>query len=196
MRTSGFDTIVAGGGANGLTAAIVLARGGRRVLLLERAEEIGGQGRLIEFAPGFKVAPLADDAGWLPPAVARDLGLETLERDARDQPLSVSLEPGRFLTLSRDAGKAADAIRAHSESDARKWPEFTARLRALAGFLEVLYQAEAPDVDAGSIRELLALAGIGRRFRALGRTGMTGPVRSRPMSVRELVADWFESAPL
>ena len=196
MRRHGFDTIVAGGGANGLIAAIMLARGGRRVLLVERADEVGGQGRLIEFAAGFKAALLGDDGGWLPPAVARDLGLRSLERDRRDRPLSVSIEPGRFLTLSRDARKAAEAIRTHSESDARKWPEFTSRLRALAGFLEVLYQAEAPDVDAGSARELIALAGIGQRFRALGRAGMTEFLRTLPMSVWELLDDWFECGPL
>jgi phytoene dehydrogenase-like protein len=196
MRQRGFEVIVAGGGANGLTAAATLARAGRRVLLLERDEEIGGQGRLVEFAPGFRVAPLGADPGWLPPTVARELGLESLERDRRDAPLSVSVEPGRFLTLSRDAGKAAEAIRAHSAEDARKWPGFTARLRALAGFLEVLYQAEAPDVDARSMGEMVSLLQTGRRFRALGRANMTEFLRTLPMSVAELLDDWFECAPL
>ena len=196
MRQRGFEVIVAGGGANGLTAAATLARAGRRVLLLERDEEIGGQGRLVEFAPGFRVAPLGADPGWLPPAVARELGLESLERDRRDAPLSVSVEPGRFLTLSQDAGKAAEAIRAHSADDARKWPGFTARLRALAGFLEVLYQAEAPDVDARSMGEMFSLLQLGRRFRALGRANMTEFLRTLPMSVAELLDDWFECAPL
>jgi phytoene dehydrogenase-like protein len=196
MRQRGFDVIVVGGGANGMTAASTLGRAGRRVLLLERDGEIGGQGRLVEFAPGFRVAPLGTDPGWLPPAVARELGLEGLERETRDAPLSVAVEPGRFLTLSQNAGKAAEAIRAHSSEDARKWPEFTARLRALAGFLEVLYQAEAPDVDARSMGEMLALLQLGRRFRALGRAHMTEFLRALPMSVGEMLDDWFECAPL
>jgi len=196
MTERGYDVIVPGAGANGLTAAAVLGRGGLRVLVLERGEEVGGQGRLVEFAPGFRGAPLGTDPGWLPPAVARALGLESLEVDERDAPLSVSVEPGRFLTLSRDAGKAAEAIRAHSPDDARKWPEFTARLRALAGFLEVLYQAEAPDVDARSATELLSLLRLGRRFRALGRVNMIEFLRTMPMSVWEVLDDWFECAPL
>ena len=196
MTDRAFDTIVAGGGANGLAAAAILAKGGARVLLLERSDAIGGQGRLVDLARGFKVGPLGADPGWLPPAVSAALGIESLERDARDLPLSVSVTPGTFLTLSRDAGKAADAIRPFSESDARKWPEFTARLRALAGFLEVLYQNDAPDVDARSPRELLSLLGTGRKFRALGRTGMIEFLRTLPMSVWELLDDWFECAPL
>ena len=196
VRTQGFDTIVVGGGANGLVAATLLARAGRRLLLLERAAEIGGQGRTVEFAKGFRLAPLGGDPGWLPPALAKDLGLEGLERDGRDAPLSVSVEPGKFLTLSRDARKAAEAIRTHSVEDARKWPEFTARLRALAGFLEVLYQAEAPDVDARSGAELLGLLQLGRKFRALGRTNMTEFLRTLPLSVWELLDDGFECGPL
>jgi phytoene dehydrogenase-like protein len=190
------DAIVAGGGANGLTAAAVLARRGARVLLLEREEQVGGLSRTVEFAKGFRVAPLGTDPGWLPPAVERALGLTALERDGRDLPLSVSVEPGRFLTLSRDAARAAEAIRAHSAADAGKWPEFTSRLRALAGFLEVLYQAEPPDVDARSVAEMLSLLQLGRRFRALGRAGMIEFLRTLPMSVWEVLDDWFECAPL
>ena len=196
MTDRAYDVIVAGAGANGLTAAAILGRGGARVLVLERGEAIGGQGRRVEFAPGFRAAPLGTDPGWLPPVVARALGLRSLEADGREAPLSVSAGPGRFLTLSWDARKAADAIRAHSEADARRWPDFTARLRKLAGFLEVLYQTEAPDVDARSTRDLLSMLGLGRRFRALGRAGMTEFLRTLPMSVWELLDDWFECAPL
>ena len=196
MTDRAYDVIVAGAGANGLTAAAILGRGGARVLVLERGEEIGGQGRRVEFAPGFRAAPLGTDPGWLPPAVARALGLGSLAADGREAPLSVSVGPGRFLTLSWDARKAAEAIRAHSEADARRWPEFTARLRTLAGFLEVLYQTEAPNVDARSTRELLSMLALGSRFRALGRAVMTEFLRTLPMSVWELLDDRFECAPL
>jgi phytoene dehydrogenase-like protein len=106
------------------------------------------------------------------------------------------VEPGRFLTLSRDVTRAAEAIRAHSPGDASKWPAFTARLRKLAGFLEVLYQTPAPDIDARSLGDLLPLLGVGRKFRALGRVDMIEFLRTLPMSVWELLDDWFESAPL
>src|SRR5439155_7037387 len=128
--------------------------------------------------------------------VARTLGLRTLARAALDSPVSVVLEPGRALTLSRDAVRASDAIRAHSGRDASKWPAFTARLRKLAGFLEVLYQTPAPDIDARSLGEILPLLGIGRRFRALGRVDMVEFLRTLPMSVWEILDDWFECAPL
>src|SRR5262249_47552213 len=74
-----FDAAVIGGGANGLVAATVLARGGMRVVLVERGATLGGQGQLVEFAPGFRAAPLGDP-GWLPRPVAAALGNGRLER--------------------------------------------------------------------------------------------------------------------
>ena len=49
-----YDAIVIGGGHNGLTAAAYLARAGRKVLVLERNDRIGGCMRAEEItAPGF-----------------------------------------------------------------------------------------------------------------------------------------------
>ncbi len=196
MTAPKYDAIVIGAGANGLTAATALGKAGLRVLLLERGKTAGGQGGVVEFAPGFKAAPLGSDPGWVPPAVARTLRLDTLDRVAADTPVSVAVEPGKFLTLSRDVSRAADAIRAYSGSDAVKWPAFTARLKKLAGFLGVLYQTPAPDIDARSLADLLPLLGVGGKFRALGRVDMIEFLRTLPMSVWELLDDWFESAPL
>ena len=191
-----YDVIVIGAGANGLAAATRLAQAGRRVLLLERADALGGQGAVLEFAPGFRAAPLGIDPGWVPPAVARSLGLESLAMDTSDAPLSVAVAPGSFLTLSRDAGRAAEAIRAHSAKDAAAWPAFTARLHRLADFLGALYQTPSPDVGLTSMADLPALARLALKYRGLGPRDMIEFLRILPSSVWDLLDDAFESTPL
>ena len=191
-----FDVVVIGGGANGLVAAARLGQAGLRVLLLESDATLGGQGRVVEFASGFRAAPLGLDAGWLPARIARGLGLDGLTPVSVDMPLSVATEGGSALCLSRDPARAADAIRKLSPGDAAKWPEFTARLRKLAGFLEEIYQLPAPDVDVSALGDALPLLELGRKFRALGRSDMVEFLRTLPLSVWELLDDWFECAPL
>jgi phytoene dehydrogenase-like protein len=190
------DVVVIGAGADGLVAASLLARAGLDVRVLEQSDAVGGLGRAIEFAPGFRAAPLGPDPGWLPPSIARDLGLGPLETVASDSALSVAAEPGQFLTLSRDPGKAAAAIRDLSPADAAKWPAFTSRLHRLADFLAALYLLPAPDVDTREAGELLALARLGLKFRSLGREDMTELLRTLPMSVWDLLEDTFECSPL
>jgi phytoene dehydrogenase-like protein len=196
MSAAAYDVVVIGAGANGLVAATRLAQAGRRVLLVDDAPEAGGQARVTEFAPGFRAAPLGVDPGWLPPRVASSLGLGGLEPLGADTPLSVVTEPGNFLTLSRDPAVAAAAIAAHDRGDAEKWPAFTALLHKLSGFLSVLHESPAPDVDVASLGELWPLLGLGRRFRALGRQDMIEFLRTLPLSVWELLDDWFACAPL
>ena len=179
------DVVIIGGGVNGLVAAASLAKSGQKVLLLERSPALGGQNRLGEFTPGFRADPLGQDAGWLPPVVARELGLTGVTRLVPDPALVVPTGPGEWLALSPDTGRAVEQIRRYSPRDAAAWPAFTTLLAKLAGVLESLYVLPAPDIDTTSLGELLPLLGVARKLRGLGRKDMVQFLRTVPMSVQE-----------
>jgi phytoene dehydrogenase-like protein len=176
-RDGRFDAIVIGAGANGLVTAHYLARAGKRVLVVEQRP-----------APD----PSAD-IGWVPPRVIQDLGLRALRLEQPDPWLTVPLGGGGSLELSRDVARSAEAIRRVSPADAAKWPEFCARMRTLAGVLEKLYLVPAPDIETRDPRELARIGALGLYVRRLGRQAVIDLARILPMSIAELLDDWFES---
>lgn len=189
------DVIIVGGGTNGLVAAIALARAGSRVTVLESADAVGGALRQVEFHPGFRVAPVAGDVGWLPPEVARGIGLNVAARPGSGTVAAVPLD-GRWFELKADAQATAAGLKGWSAKDAEQWPAFAGRLHRIAGFLGSMYGAPAPRIDASSIGEFLDLARLGRKLKGLGRAEMIEVLRTIPMSVAEWLDEWFESEPL
>src|ERR1700756_5484396 len=74
--SSNYDIIVIGAGHNGLDTAAYLAKAGRKVLVLERREVLGGACVTEELWPGFKVSTAAYVNSLLRPEIIRDLDLK------------------------------------------------------------------------------------------------------------------------
>src|SRR5439155_8777831 len=70
------DVVVIGAGHNGLVAAAYLAKAGKRVVVLERSEHVGGILRGGELAPGFIAPGLVPTVGRLRASIVKDLKLD------------------------------------------------------------------------------------------------------------------------
>lgn len=116
-----WDVIIVGGGHNGLTCAFYLARAGKRVLVLEARERIGGACTLEETWPGYRVSPCAYVAGLLHPTVIADLELP--RRGYRWTPASggyfVPFEDGSSIQLWDDEARADEELRRFSPRDVK-----------------------------------------------------------------------------
>jgi phytoene dehydrogenase-like protein len=117
-------------------------------------------------------------------------GLEILESDPT---VFAPVENGRPLTLWRDAQKTAAAIREISEADADAWVPFTTLIGKAAGFLEAIWYTTPPDVTGRNPGDLWSAVKLGRRLRGLGKKDMVEVMRILPMSIYELMDEWFEN---
>src|SRR5213596_3453316 len=75
LAARSWDVIIVGAGHNGLTCAAYLARAGRRVLVLEARQRVGGACTLHEVWPGYRISPCAYLVGLLHPLVIDELGM-------------------------------------------------------------------------------------------------------------------------
>lgn len=192
-----YDVIVIGGGHSGLVSAALLARQGRRVLVVERRSVVGGRLSPCEPFPGFLASPCFDDAGRLRPQVEN--GLELSRRGLRwraTDPLVLAPLPeaGKgSLALWRDEKAAAAEIARFSARDAQRWPEYLKIMRKAARFADPLFDMALPELGTTDPSQLLEAGRLGLRFRMLGRDDMVMLMRLATLSVADWLDEWFET---
>ena len=189
------DTIVIGAGHNGLVTAAYLAKAGHRVLVIEGRDVVGGAAATEEIFPGFQVDSGAHRLGGLSRRVIADLGLvgHGLEILPADPAVFTPVEEGRPLLLWRDPDRTALALREISEADAKAWIPFAELIAKAARFLEAAWATTPPDVTGNDLGDLWASAKLALRLRRLGKKDMVEVMRILPMSIYELMDEWFES---
>ncbi|GAB3211971.1 phytoene desaturase family protein [Nocardia tengchongensis] len=135
MTRAGYDVIVVGGGHNGLVAAAYLARAGRSVLVLERADHTGGAAVSERVFPGFdaRLSRYSYLVSLLPQRIVRDLDLNFETRKRRVSSYTPIGDAGLLVDNgSETATRASFAQVTGSDRDYEAWQRFYAMTGRLA----------------------------------------------------------------
>jgi phytoene dehydrogenase-like protein len=118
-----WDCVVVGAGHNGLACAAYLARAGKRVLVLESRDRIGGACTIEEPFPGVRMSPCAYLAGLLHPLVIEELKLPRFgfEWTPASNGLFVPFEEGDGVQLWDDDERCDAEIKRVSPRDVAGW---------------------------------------------------------------------------
>ena len=161
--SSRYDAIIVGAGHNGLVTAAYLARAGRKVLVLERRELVGGCVVTEELWPGFKVSTASYVNSLFRPEIIRDLELKRhgFAMVPRSPSSFTPLPDGRFLMMGPDKAMTHREVAKFSKRDAQNLPRFEAMLERIAGFLEPMLLETPPNPWSNAPGNLLQLARTG-----------------------------------
>src|SRR6059036_2686837 len=168
--TSKYDAIIVGAGHNGLVTAAYLARAGRRVLVLERRELVGGCAVTEELWPGFHVSTASYVNSLFRPEIIRDLELKRhgFEMLPRSPSSFTPLPDGRYLHMGPDKEMTHREVSKFSSKDAENLPKYEAMLERVASFLEPMLVETPPNPWSLAPGNLIRLAKTVWNFRRLG----------------------------
>jgi len=192
-----YDAIVVGAGHNGLVHAAYLAKAGKRVLVLERRERVGGAAMSEEVFPGFRFSVFSYVVSLLRPEIIRELELP--RHGLHILPLESTLTPlpnGDYLAQWNDHDQNRRELARHSVRDAEAYDEFGVELHQMARIIKPLLGVAPPDPASMHPRELMDLARLARYFRKLPTRQFDRLWKLLTMSSADYLDTWFEGEAL
>jgi phytoene dehydrogenase-like protein len=189
-----YDAIVIGGGHNGLVNGAYLARGGMKTVVLEQRHLVGGAAITEELRPGFWFTSFSYALSLLRPQIIQELelprhGFLPLQMSTRFAPM----DDGDYLLFSRNHDENLREIARHSPHDADAYEQYSHDLDRVCQAIKPLLDMAPPDIFSDDPEELVALAALGSRLRALDKRTLHNAVRLLTGSVADFLDDYFES---
>ena len=142
LQKTRWDVIIVGAGHNGLTCGAYLASAGKKVLILEAKDRVGGACTLEEISPGVRVSPCAYVMGLFHDKIIKELKLK--ERGLTWFPATggmfVPFPDGDHLQLWNDGERCEAEIKRVAPKDVSGW-------RAMGQLIAKVRDAIRPDSD-------------------------------------------------
>lgn len=181
----GDHILVLGGGHNGLAAAAMLGKSGRKVTVLEARDALGGLSASHEWHPGFRVPGFYEDTSLVRPWVLESLDIKLARRPRATLVLPKRGSAEGEIRISPDAKDGlAGAV---TQADKTAWADFRAQIDAITpALLGLLDRAPLSSEDS-----LWTLGRAAWSVRKLGKKTMMDLVRVAPMCVADFLRDIF-----
>jgi phytoene dehydrogenase-like protein len=193
MSAGRYDAIVVGAGHNGLVCAAYLAKAGRKVLVVERRDQVGGATSTEEHQPGFKYSSCSYVVSLMRPWIIRDLDLP--RHGYEILPLEETFTPfpdGRYLLRDGDPERTRRAIAKFSKHDSEIYSEFGMAMGELGRMVKPLIDNPAPDPASINPTEVFKLLKLGKQLSSKGEDWLGANYKMMTMSAVDLLSEWFE----
>src|SRR5262245_6387186 len=190
-----WDEIVAGGGHNGLVCDADLAKAGRKVLVLERREMVGGCAVTEEIWPGYKVSTGAYLTSLMQERIVSELELERhgYRVDAKDPAFFSAFPDGRHFFMWQARQKTLAEIAKFSKHDADVYPAYEDQLERISRVVEGLLLTTPPHFPPRGVGDFVDYLKIAARMRGLSRPDTVAMVKVFTQSAADFLDQWFES---
>jgi len=190
-----FDIAIVGAGHNGLICAAYLARAGRKVVVLERRELVGGCAVTEEIWPGYKVSTASYLTSLLQERIIADLELARYgyRVDAKDPAFFSAFPDGRHFFMWQDRAKTLAEIAKFSPRDAERYPAYEDQLERISQVVEGLLLTTPPQFPPQGPLDFLDYMKLAARLRGLSPKDTVALVKIFTQSAAEFLDEWFES---
>src|SRR6185437_1413987 len=170
MPGNNFDVVIIGAGHNGLVTAAYLAKAGKKVLVVERRELVGGCAVTEELWPGYKVSSASYLTSLLQQKVIDDLELPKYgyKVDAKDPAFFSAFPDGRHFFMWQDRAKTLAEIAKFSKHDADVYPAYEDQLERISQVVEGLLLTTPPQFPPNGQLDLIEYLKLAARLRGLG----------------------------
>jgi len=194
---SNYDVIVIGGGHNGLTTATILAKKGKKVLVVEKRYILGGIAAGEEFHPGYATTGLLHDTSGVRSEIVKSLQLEKhglkIENNRAD--VTILSKDGKSVTVQSDLNATAATIGKFSEKDAEAYKAYQEFLEKISKIINDLMDNPPPNIDVEKLTmaSLVVLAKKGMMLKGLGNKTMMELLKVAPMCVADFLNEKFQT---